>query len=223
MEPLQYILEESEFYSLPFKVNRSVLIPRPETEELADMIIKSQPGNASRFTFRILDIGTGSGCIAITLAKHLPHTRVTAVELSEAAIETAQINARLNQVDIHFIQTDILDTREAMQKINGYFNIIVSNPPYIKKNEKTTMNPNVLDYEPHDALFVPDNDPLRFYIPIADFAAEKLHPKGMLYFEINPQCDTIITEMLHQKGFSQVYTNRDLSGKNRFITAQKQL
>ncbi|MDR2681375.1 MAG: peptide chain release factor N(5)-glutamine methyltransferase [Tannerella sp.] len=222
-EPVQYILGETEFYSLPMKVNPSVLIPRPETEELVDLIIKStsakRVSNDSRT--KILDIGAGSGCIAIALAKHIPHAEVTATDISEPALQTARTNALLNKTVIRFLQSDILDTASAGSIITGDFDIIVSNPPYVKNSERQAMHPNVLDYEPHNALFVPDEAPLLFYKAIAGFAREKLSSCGVIYFEINPACDTLIIEMLHDKGFAGTEIIRDLSGKNRFVTAKK--
>ncbi len=217
MEPLQYVLGKTEFYSLPLKVNPSVLIPRPETEELVDIIIKS---HTKQSPLRILDIGTGSGCIAIALAKHIPNATITAVDISETALQTAKCNARLNNTDISFIQADILNTAESAELIPGNFDIIVSNPPYIREEESASMEANVLDYEPHLALFVPNNTPLLFYNAIADFALQKLTPEGMIYFEINAQCDVIINEMLHKKGYTQTNIIRDLSGKNRFISTK---
>ena len=217
MEPLQYIFGETEFYSLPIKVNPSVLIPRPETEELVDMIIKSStPPHRKQ---NILDIGTGSGCIPITLAKHIPDAAVTAIDISEAALQTAKENAVLNNVDICFIHADILNTSEAAELIPGNFDIIASNPPYVTDKEKDAMCENVVAYEPHCALFVPDDDPLLFYTAIADFALSKLAPGGLIYFEINANYGSEICKMLQEKGFTQTELIQDLSGKNRFITA----
>ncbi|MDR1523630.1 MAG: peptide chain release factor N(5)-glutamine methyltransferase [Tannerella sp.] len=222
-EPIQYILGETTFYSLPVKVNPSVLIPRPETEELVDLILKSPPvkRHSGDSRIKILDIGTGSGCIAIALAKHIPHAGVTATDLSEAALQTARTNALLNKTGIRFLQSDILDTTSAVSLITGDFDMIVSNPPYVKNSEWQAMSPNVLDYEPHSALFVPDEDPLLFYRAITGFAQEKLIPGGAVYFEINPECDTLITGMLRNEGFTGTEIIRDLSGKNRFVTAKK--
>jgi release factor glutamine methyltransferase len=222
-EPIQYILGETEFYSLPMKVNPSVLIPRPETEELVDMIIKSsfikqRQGNTP---IRILDIGTGSGCIAIALAKHIPHAEVSATDISEPALQTAQTNALLNNTDIRFYRSDILDTPSTLAAITGNFDIIVSNPPYVKNCESKEMSPNVLNFEPHSALFVPDETPLLFYKAIVGLACHKLAPKGMICFEINPQCDVLATKMLYDNGFMKVEIIRDLSGKNRFVFAIK--
>ena len=222
MEPLQYILGETEFYSLPIKVNPSVLIPRPETEELVDMIIKT----AARESFpslRILDVGTGSGCIAIALAKHIPDAIVTAIDISDTALQTAKENVILNCVDVNFLKADILNTSEAMELMPDNFDIIVSNPPYIKYEEKSLMSANVVDYEPHQALFVPNDDPLLFYEAIADLALQKLTPRGMIYFEINATCDIMTHEMLHERGFSSIEIICDLSGKNRFISAKNKI
>jgi release factor glutamine methyltransferase len=222
-EPIQYILGETEFYSLPLKVNPSVLIPRPETEELVDLIIKSpflktHPENSP---VKILDIGTGSGCIAIALAKHVPHAEVSATDISVPALQTAQANASVNKTAIRFFQSNILDTGASIRYIDGDFDMIVSNPPYVKNSERDTMCPNVLHFEPHDALFVPDEDPLLFYRAIADFAQTKLVPGGKICFEINPRCDGLITGMLRGKGFTEAEIIRDLSGKNRFAFARK--
>ena len=236
MEPLQYILGETEFYSLPIKVNPSVLIPRPETEELVELVIRtvlaisetSPPHIADRPPLRILDIGTGSGCIAITLAKHIPDAKVTAIDISETALQTAKENARLNNVNIRFIHADILNTPitgfntpTAAELIDVDFDIIVSNPPYVTSEEKVLMNENVLNYEPHGALFVPNDEPLIFYKAITGFALQKLSPEGFLFFEINAKYDIETSEMLHKKGFVQIEIIRDLSGKNRFISAKK--
>ncbi|MDR1382163.1 MAG: peptide chain release factor N(5)-glutamine methyltransferase [Tannerella sp.] len=223
-EPVQYILGETEFYSFPLKVNPSVLIPRPETEELVDLIIKSAAAakccpDDSRTG--ILDVGTGSGCIAIALAGRMPRAEVTATDISEAALQTARMNARMNKTCIRFLQSDILDTRSAVSLVTGDFDVIVSNPPYVKNSERRAMSSNVLDYEPHGALFVPDDDPLLFYRAIAVFAREKLAAGGAVYFEINPACNTLITGMLHREGFADTEIIRDLSGKNRFVTAKK--
>ncbi len=222
-EPIQYVLGETEFYSLPVKVNPSVLIPRPETEELVDLIIKSpfskmHPENPP---VKILDIGTGSGCIAITLAKYMPHAEVSATDISETALQTARTNASLNKTDIRFFHSDILDTDAAIACTNDDFDTIISNPPYVKNSERESMCPNVLNFEPHIALFVPNEDPLLFYRAIAGFAQKKLVAGGRICFEINPQCDNLITRMLSDKGFTEVEITRDLSGKNRFAFARK--
>ena len=238
MEPLQYILGETEFYSLPIKVNPSVLIPRPETEELVDIIIKETLHTPTAINpvspellsdtmpqtshphYRILDIGTGSGCIAIALAKHIPDAKVTAVDISKDALQTAKKNAKLNNANICFIETDILKSTTIAEFLSGDFDIIVSNPPYITHREKDLMSKNVLGYEPHNALFVPNDDPLLFYKSIADFALKKLASRGMLYFEINANYSTEINEILRKKGFDEIKIIRDLSGKNRFAKAR---
>ncbi|MDR3253052.1 MAG: peptide chain release factor N(5)-glutamine methyltransferase [Tannerella sp.] len=218
MEPLQYVLGETEFYSLPFKVDATVLIPRPETEELVDMIIKSS--QASRKHVSILDIGTGSGCIAVTLAKHILNAGVTAIDVSEAALATARKNAVLNNVDIDFANADILQTGAMLAAFSSGFDIIVSNPPYVCESEKAAMTANVLDYEPHGALFVPDAKPLLYYRSIADFALQRLSPDGRLFLEINPLHSAGTVDLLAGKGFTDIKVHLDLSGKNRFITAK---
>jgi release factor glutamine methyltransferase len=219
-EPIQYILGETEFYSFPVKVNPSVLIPRPETEELVDLILKSPfvKGAPDGLRIKILDVGTGSGCIAIALAGHIPHAEITATDISEPALQTARTNARLNGANIRFLRSDMLD---GGRLIAGRFDIIVSNPPYVKDSERLTMCANVLEYEPHGALFVPDDNPLLFYRAIAVLAREKLASGGVIYFEINPECDMLITEMLHREGFTDTEIIRDLSGKNRFAVARR--
>jgi release factor glutamine methyltransferase len=211
-EPVQYILGETTFYGLPFEVNPSVLIPRPETEELVAHILRTQtaPGR------RVLDIGTGSGCIAVTLAKYLPEADVFALDISEAALATADRNARRNGVSVRFRQADMLS---ASAEAFPSFDLIVSNPPYVKESEKAGMHPNVLAYEPHPALFVPDDDPLLFYRRIAAFALEKLTENGTLYVEINASCGESAVNLLRGKGFRTVELLRDLSGKDRFLIA----
>lgn len=216
MEPIQYIIGIADFYSLEFEVNPSVLIPRPETEELVEHIIHDNDGKV----ITVLDIGTGSGCIAITLAKHLKQSRVSAVDISAEALSVARRNASNNGADVSFIQTDILRPDKAETDISGQFDLIVSNPPYIKEEEKREMERNVLEYEPHLALFVPDNDPLLFYRAIARFGKKKLNPGGRLYFEINAQCGAETAGMLRGEGYKQVELIKDLSGKDRIIKAQ---
>lgn len=218
MEPLQYILGKADFYSLSFEVNPSVLIPRPETEELVDLIIAD---NKSRKELHILDIGTGSGCIAISLQKQFPTAQVYAADISTEALTTAQGNALKNQADVTFIQTDILNPEKRTTDIPYTLDIIVSNPPYIKEEEKKEMESNVLEFEPHLALFVPDNDPLLFYRHIADFGRERLKENGLLYFEINAACGAITCEMLQKKGYQEIQLIKDLSGKDRIIKARK--
>ena len=212
-QPLQYVLGETHFYGLKLKVAPSVLIPRQETEELVDWITRKAGDKAED----ILDIGTGSGCIAIALSKNLPQARVWACDISEKALELARENARLNQAEISFKQADILD--EASPEAFPPFDIIVSNPPYVTDSEKKSMAANVLDHEPHLALFVEDSDPLCFYRAIAAFALRKLRPGGQLYFEINEAFGLQVLALLRQSGFQHVELRKDLNGKDRMVRA----
>lgn len=216
-EPIQYIIGETTFYHLPFWVNPNVLIPRPETEELVDLIIKDFPGKP----IRILDIGTGSGCIAISLANYLPESAVTAIDISQSALDTAGENAKRNNVSISFIQTDIVDEPQAEANIRETFDLIVSNPPYIKESEKASMGENVLLHEPRQALFVPDTDPLLFYRAIAGLGRKKLTENGFLYFEINAQCGQETVNLLKSTGYKEIELIRDISGKDRIIKAKR--
>ena len=211
--PIQYILGETEFFGLPFHVNESVLIPRPETEELVDWIRNENDRNANP---GILDIGTGSGCIAISLKHEFTNATVDAFDISEKALETAQSNATLNKLEVNFSKVDILNTPEMEQK----WDIIVSNPPYVTELEKSEISPNVLDYEPHLALFVPDNNPLLFYHCIAIFAQQHLKPKGKLYFEINRQFGKATVDLLTAMGFGNVELRKDISGNDRMVRAE---
>jgi len=213
--PIQYILGETEFYDLPFKVNPSVLIPRPETEELVDWVIKDF--SEVKGPINILDIGTGSGCIAIAIAKNLLNAKVAAMDISAKALKIAKENAHLNEVDISIVEQDIL----AVKELNSTFDVIVSNPPYVKISEKQKMQHNVLLYEPHSALFVSDSDPLVFYRNIAELAHKCLHQKGNLYFEINEAYGNEVVEMLWEMGYVEVVLKNDLFGKNRMIKATK--
>ena len=208
--PIQYILGETEFFGLPFRVNESVLIPRPETEELVDWIRNENDRNAN---LGILDIGTGSGCIAISLKHEFTNATVDAFDISEKALETAQSNATLNKLEVNFSKVDILNTPEMEQK----WDIIVSNPPYVTELEKSGILPNVLDYEPHLALFVPDNNPLLFYHCIAIFAQQHLKPRGKLYFEINRQFGKATVDLLTAMGFGNVELRKDISGNDRMV------
>jgi release factor glutamine methyltransferase len=212
-EPIQYILGETEFFGLPFEVNSSVLVPRPETEELVEWIIESiEPGKS----FRILDIGTGSGCIAIALAKHLPEASVTAWDVSHEALQTAKKNALNNEVAVSFEQKDVLQiTPEEMAK----FDIIVSNPPYVRVSEKVQMKENVLNHEPHLALFVTNQDPLLFYRKIVCLAAKSLTADGLLFFEINRDMGQETMDLLAAKGFREMELRKDLSGNYRMLKA----
>ena len=210
--PIQYILGETEFYGLPFYVNESVLIPRPETEELVDWICTE---NNKSQGLQILDIGTGSGCIALSLKHEFPNSVVNGFDISEKALETAQRNATRNKLEVNFRIVDILNTPDTASK----WDIIVSNPPYITENEKDDILPNVLEHEPHLALFVTDNDPLLFYRKIAIFARQHLQPHGKLYFEINrtqgKQCVDLLTGM----GFQNIVLRKDISGNDRMVRA----
>lgn len=215
-EPIQYILEEAPFYDLTFTVSPAVLIPRPETEELTEHIIRTHPDRE----IAVLDVGTGSGCIAVTLARHLPEARVTAIDISEEALCIARKNAARHCTGVRFIRTDILDPLAA-GKIPGKYDLIVSNPPYVLESEKTGMERNVLDYEPGAALFVPDSDPLRFYRAIARLGKQKLNAGGFLYFEINARFGAATATLLEEEGYRPVRLIRDLSGKDRIIEAQR--
>jgi release factor glutamine methyltransferase len=214
-EPVQYILGGTVFRGLRFLVNPSVLIPRPETEELTDRIIKECTGKR----IRILDVGTGSGCIAVALSKYLPEAEVVAVDISKEALQTAGANNRANHTDVSFIQTDILAAEQAREDIRGTFDVIVSNPPYVTESEKKRMEKNVLLYEPAQALYVPDDDPLLFYRTIARFGCDKLNEGGSLYLEINAQCGDETVRLLQREGYKKVELIQDIFGKDRIIKA----
>jgi len=218
-EPIQYILGEAWFYGLKFKVNSSVLIPRPETEELVDWIIKdardSKPAPAG-----ILDIGTGSGCIAVTLKKKLPGAELAAVDISPESLHTARENGKLNNVAVNFIQGDVFNFQSLDFGLSNSFDIIVSNPPYVLHSEKMDMKKNVLDHEPHLALFVDNNDPLLFYRVISEIARKKLNSNGKLYFEINEAKGKDIKSMLLEFGYRNIEIKKDISGKDRMIRAE---
>ena len=220
-KPIQYLLGIADFYGMEFKVTPDVLIPRPETAELVERIITDYQGQAPR----ILDIGTGSGCIAISLAKHLPKAEIAAVDISPEALAVAEENARLNQVSVSFLELDILSegyphTEETTASPIGNLNFIVSNPPYIMDKEKATMEANVLENEPHLALFVPDDDPLLFYRVIARFGQRHLVEGGHLYFEINALCGKETVAMLRQENYTEVELIQDLYGKDRIVKAK---
>lgn len=212
-EPLQYILGETEFYGRTFKVSSQVLIPRPETEELVEMIIRENKQNTA---LRIMDIGTGSGCIAVSLAKDLPSSKVHALDVSKEALQVAEKNAQLHSADIHFIHSDILVNATEIKNTIRDLDIIVSNPPYVRNSEKKEMLSNVLDFEPHQALFVDDTDPLLFYKAILDFAQTTLTEGGQCYLEINEHLGREMTLLLKEKKFSEIRIVNDLHGKNRF-------
>jgi release factor glutamine methyltransferase len=216
-KPIQYILGRTEFYSLPFLVNESVLIPRPETEELVDLIIRQTRNE----TIRILDIGTGSGCIPVALKKNMPQADVVSLDISIAAIAVANENALLNDVAVKFILWDILNDSFTWQE--GVFELIVSNPPYIKISEGSKMEANVLEYEPHLALFVGDDDALIFYRKIIDFAKKYLCPGGKIYFEINEVLGKDVVHLLEASGYSRVEMYKDINGRDRMVSAVQAL
>lgn len=211
--PIQYILGETEFFGLPFHVSDSVLIPRPETEELVQWIL----GTIRDEKVKILDIGTGSGCIAISLAKNLSFAEVHAWDISEEALEIARKNSELNGVTVSFSQKDILQ----LQNVDEVFDVIVSNPPYVTESEKSELDENVLNFEPHVALFVPDDNSLLFYHKISDFALKSLNDKGKLFFEINREKGAGIELLLQEKGFTAIERKKDISGNERMIKAEK--
>jgi len=219
-QPIQYIVGETEFYGLPFKVTESTLIPRPETEELIDWIIKDQLEFIND-QLLILDIGTGSGCIPISLAKNLPKAKVSAVDISEEALKIAKENADSNKVEVRFIHGDILRHAELdLVSHKDKYDIIVSNPPYVRNLEKQEIKKNVLAHEPHLALFVEDDDALIFYRKITEFALEHLKKDGMLYFEINQYLGKQTVELIRDLGFSTVELRKDMSGNDRMIKAR---
>ncbi len=212
-QPVQQLLGKVRFLDCHLRINKNVLIPRPETEELAQEIIREH-FDKERF---VLDIGTGSGCIAIALAKHLPESSVTAIDISQPALEIARINSIANNAHIDFQIIDVLKD-ENWKRLSEY-DIIVSNPPYIPQSEKDEMHENVVKHEPHIALFVPDEDPLIFYRKIAELALKKLSKNGVLYFETHANYGKAVKKMLENKGFSSVKLKKDINGKPRFIRA----
>ena len=220
-EPIQYIIGETEFFGLPFKVNEHTLIPRPETEELVEWIVKCHSEQSEESKLNIIDIGTGTGCIAISLAKNLPNAKVYALDVSEEAIKIAKQNAELNKVKIHFIKADILDWKNVSQRQNGKFDIIVSNPPYVRNLEKVEIKNNVLEHEPHLALFVEDTNPLQFYKAITEFAVDKLVKNGLLFFEINQYLGDETKRLLQDKGFLDLELKTDIFGNNRMLKGKK--
>ena len=221
-KPIQYILGETEFFGLPFKVNKNVLIPRPETEELVDLISRSVTSLVVDKPMKILDIGTGSGCIAIALAKNLPNAKVYALDVSKEALKVAKQNAEINKVDINFIEASILDdTYHSAFEAESNFDIIVSNPPYVRNLEKEEIKPNVLDNEPHLALFVEDDNPLLFYKAITNFAIKKLKDKGSLYFEINQYLGEETQQLLIDANFEAIELLKDLNGNDRMLKGEK--
>ena len=213
-EPIQYILGKTEFYGYPFLVTKDTLIPRPETEELVKWILQELEFQKKKKT-SILDIGTGSGCIAISLAKKNKNLSVSAIDFSKEAIEIAKQNAKLNEVNIYLIEKDILLTKE----LDTAFDVIVSNPPYVRELEKVEIKNNVLQNEPHSALFVSDSNPLIFYSKIADLAKNHLTKNGLLFFEINQYLGQETKVMLSKKGFKNIELRKDLFGNDRMIKA----
>ena len=206
-EPIQYILGKTSFMGLEFKVNNSVLIPRPETEELVRLILKEELEGKE-----ILDVGTGSGCIAISLAKNLSNAKVTALDISEDAIEVAKENAKLNNVEIEFTKADIFEYQSDKK-----YDVIISNPPYVLESEKSLMKKNVLDFEPELALFVEDNNSLKYYESILEFAYNHLIKNGFLFFEINENYSNELENICKLKYFSEIIFKSDIKKKNRFL------
>ena len=225
--PLQYIIGKTEFYGLPFVVNKHVLIPRPETEELVAWVVSE----SSRFkTFntstkqttetkqlKILDIGTGSGCIPVSLKKQFPFAEISAIDISNDALTVAKKNAVLNNVDIHFILQDILKT----VALDQHYDIIISNPPYVRELEKKELKNNVLKNEPHVALFVENDNPLIFYAKIAELAKNYLNKNGLLFFEINQYLGTETIDLVNKKGLKNIQLKKDMFGNDRIIVASK--
>jgi release factor glutamine methyltransferase len=213
-EPVQYITGNTLFYGLSIRVDRRVLIPRPETEELVDWMVKENKDIMGH----ILDIGTGSGCIAIALAANLPHVKVSACDVSGEALTLARINAGLNGCNISFFMHDLLDGSGGLPE---KYRIMVSNPPYVRQEEKSLMRRNVLDFEPGRALFVPDNDPLLYYRNIALLGRKHLQDGGKLYFEINENFSEEVIRLLDNTGFYGVQVRKDLNGKARMARGIK--
>lgn len=227
-KPIQYITGEAWFYGLRFEVNENTLIPRPETEELVEFILKETSNfQLPASSLNILDIGTGSGCIPISLKAILPQANVSAIDVSEKALEVAKRNAVSNKVEINFIQTNILEVEDLSQlqsPITHYpspYNIIVSNPPYVRNLEKEEIKKNVLDYEPHLALFVEDTDALLFYRKIAQLALKNLAPNGLLFFEINQYLGKETVELLENLGFKNIELKKDIYGNDRMVKSTR--
>jgi len=216
--PIQYILGETAFFGLPFKVNSHVLIPRPETEELVDWILNIEKSESINNGLKILDIGTGSGCIAVSLAKNLIHAQVYALDVSHDALEVAKRNAVLNNVSVEFIQVNMLQPETWNTEFkNLRFDIIVSNPPYVRELEKAQMKSNVVNNEPHLALFVKNEDPLIFYKAITQYAVNNLTPKGHLFFEINEYLGKQMRLLLKSFDFNAIELKQDIFKKDRMI------
>lgn len=214
-KPIQYIIKKTDFLNIRLMVNESVLIPRPETEELASLIIGKEKGSK----LKVLDIGTGSGCLAIALKKNLNEAEVTGVDISKEALTTAGKNAFINEQFVHFIQADIL--RPEKTPLSDKYDVIVSNPPYVTLEEKSMMKDNVLRYEPHIALFVKENDPLIFYKAILYFTSDHLSAGGRVYFEVNEKFAGEVAGLYGNNNFKNVEMLKDINGKTRFVTALK--
>ena len=214
-EPVQYILGTTEFFGLPFYCRQGVLIPRPETEELVDWILNENKDS----DISILDIGTGTGCIPVSLKKHLPKASVSGCDISGTCLELARENAVRNQLDVSFFSLNILQPEKI--KTLPVFDVLVSNPPYVRNSEKKQMDSNVLDFEPELALFVPDDDPLLFYKAILGFAEKYLKPQGLIYWEINEALGPDCVKLLDEAGYQKVNIRKDIHGKDRMISAQK--
>lgn len=225
-KPIQYITGEAWFYGYRFEVNENTLIPRPETEELVAWIVESTKLEAGSRKLNILDIGTGSGCIPISLKKEIPNARVSAIDVSEKALEMASKNAVANEVEVHFILQNILEIDDLKSistssfQLPTSFDVIVSNPPYVRNLEKQEIKKNVLDYEPHLALFVEDTDALLFYRKIAQLALTSLAPNGKLFFEINQYLGQETLQLLENLGFSNIELRKDFVGNDRMICCQ---
>jgi release factor glutamine methyltransferase len=213
-EPVQYVIGETIFYDCIIKVNRGVLIPRPETEELVDLIVKENRG----FSGTIIDVGTGSGCIAVAIGVNLPNARIIGIDKSGNSIKTAIRNAKLNNSAVSFSEADLFKIKPSQFR-NA--DILVSNPPYVRYSEKQFMHKNVLDFEPHTALFVPDNDPLKFYRAILDLAGNILNPGGSVWFEINEAMGKSMHELLKSYKFNGIKIIKDINGKDRFTKGKK--
>ncbi len=214
-KPVQYITGKTQFLDIELSVNESVLIPRPETEELVHLIIDKEKSE----NLQIIDMGTGSGCIAVALKKYLPDSQVTAIDISREALKLAEQNGKLHQLIIDFQQIDILKL-DAYKKF-GEFDVVVSNPPYVTENDKKMMQPNVLDYEPHTALFAEDNNPLEFYKAILLFCQVHLKVGGRVYFEINELQGENVLQLIENYGFDHGELHIDIHGKERFVSAFK--
>lgn len=212
-EPVQYVLGNTDFYGLELKVNPNVLIPRPETEELVDLIIKEN----SDTQLKILDVGTGSGCIAIAIQKNLKEAEVYAIDISPGALAIAIENATINSCTVKFIQTDVFSELPPLP----HFDIVVSNPPYVLEKEKDLMKRNVLEFEPYQALFVPDHNPLLYYKRIISIAENLLRDGGKLYFEINERFGAELAKLIRNQGFEEVTIIKDMQGKDRIIRGKR--